>query len=367
MIDINTLFSVSTRDKFFSAALDLAETIGLPVTSWRAFDPSRSFFLFMSEVLSSLDDTVGEYVRSGFLSSARGDWLRLLAQEVYGVEPAEATYAEPAVTLTNTGGGFYALDPGDLTVKNSVTGKTYHNTSSGTLSSGATVEFQLVADEAGSDSSVAANEIDTLVTTLLGVVVVSSTAGLASDAATDEEIRDQCRESLGSLSPNGPPDAYTYVAKNAELTGQTGINRAAAVGSATGAVTVTVASTAGAVSAPALAAIQSAIDRWSTPLCVAPTVVSATTKTVNGAWTVSRAPALTLTSAEISSAIHSAIDTLFSNTRIGGDNGKVAASLIEQTVHNLFPGLIYEVSGVDDVVLTTSQVPVRGTITITVA
>jgi hypothetical protein len=367
-ISISTLIGFQNYEQYYSRGLELAKAVGLPVTSWRAFDPTRSFYSFIAEILSALDAPASEFVRSGFLSLAQGDWLLVVAEELYGLDPDDfaATYATPTVTLANTGGGEYTIEAGQLTVKNSATGKTYHSTDDGggALVPGSSRTYQLTADEAGSDSSVAANELDEMVTTFEGVDITSSTAGLATDKATEDEVREACRDTLGALSPNGPADAYARVAKDSALTSVSGINRASAVGSTTGAVTVTVASQGGAVSAPNLALINAALQRWATPLCSSVTTVSATELTVNGAYTIYKSPALTTPSAEVESAILDAIDALFADTRIGGDGGLVAESLIAQAIHAVFPGLIYRVTGVEDVTLTASQVPARGTITV---
>jgi hypothetical protein len=364
-INIFTLIGFQNYEKYYSVGLELAQAVGLPVTSWRAFDPTRSFYAFIAEILSELDAPASEFIRSGFLSQARGDWLLVVAEELYGLDADDfaATYAEPTVTITNAGGGEYTIEAGDLTVKNSVTGKTYHSTNApGVHSPGVTLVYQLTADEAGSDSAVVADEIDEFVTTFEGLEIDSSTAGLATDKATDDEVREACRDTLGPLSPNGPADAYTAVAKNSELTTVTGINRAAAQGSSTGAVTVTVASQAGEVSAPNLALILDAINRWAVPLCVSATVVSATEVEVDGTYTIAKNPALTTPAADVEDAIFDALDALFTATRIGGDNGVVSASMIMQTIHGVYPGLIYSVTGVADVELDVSEVPVRGTI-----
>jgi len=364
--NVLTLFVVQTAAEWFSRGLEVAHVVGLPVTTWRTGDPSRSFYLYIAEMLASLDGPAGEFVRSGFLSTARGEWLKILALELYGVEADEATYAEPTVTLTNTGGGEYTIEAGDLTVRASTLGKTYHSTADVTLLAGETSDpIPLVADEAGSGSTVAEDEIDQMVTTFEGVEIAGSGPGLANDAATDEEIREQCRDSLGALSPNGPADAYEYVAKNSDLTGVSGINRAKAKGSATGAVTVTVASQTGTVPAPTLALIQDAIERWATPLCVNPIVVSAAVSEVDGEYTIYCLPALTATSTEFEAAIFDALDTLFANTPIGGQGGILSEDTITDTIRAVYPGLIYRVTGVEDVELATSEVPERGTIVIT--
>lgn len=366
-VDINSLFTVQTADKILKLGLEIASALGLPVTSWSAGDPTRASFKFLAEVLATYETVTSQFVKSAFLSKAEDDWLKLIAEELYGIEVPEATYATPTVTLRNTKGGNFPLAAGELTVRNSETDKTYHNTNSGTISPLlASITFDLVADEAGSDSSVGANEIDELVTTLNGVEIVSSTVGLANDAPSNEEIRTLCRASLGALSPNGPADAYAYVALNSELTGLTGINRARAVGSTTGAVTVTIATVTGPADGAAIEAVQDAVDRWATPLCVTPTVVSADTLTVNRDVTVYKLASLTATDEAITDAVEAAYGVLFAATPIGGVDGEVSESAQTSAIHATFPEQFYKVLGADPIELNSDEVPVLGTLTVTV-
>lgn len=277
-LSVGALFSVATVESLFALGIEVAKALGLPTTSWRAGDPTRSLYKYLAEVLASLESVSAEFVKAGFLSSATGDWLKILASEVYGLDSDdfEATYATPTVTVTNTGGGLYAVEVGDLTFKASTSDKTYHNTNALTLSAGGIEIFELVADEAGSDSSVAPNEVDEMVTQLLGVVVNSSTAAVATDSISEEEIRELCTLTLGALSPDGPGDAYEYVARSRELTGVTEVTRARAIGNpATGLVAVYVATSSGPATAPMVTAVQSAVDQWATPLCTTATVAPA--------------------------------------------------------------------------------------------
>ncbi len=365
MFSITTLFTVETAAKIFSTGLEIASALGLPVTSWRTGDPTRSYYKFLATKLAALDGVSGAYIKAGFLSSATEDWLTVLAFEVYGVERGEATYADPTVTVTNGGGGFYEVEVGDLTFKNSITGKTYHNTSIGTLSAGATVTFDLIADEAGSDSSASDNEIDELVTVLLGVAIDSSEVGLANDEQSDESLRDQCRASLGALSPNGPADAYEYVALNSTLTGNTSVNRARAFPSTTGSVSLVIASPSGAADAAAIEAVQTAVLRWATPLTVSVETISAEELSVDRTVTVTKDPSLQVDSADLQTSILSAIDDLFAGTKIGGRNGKVSQSEMTSVIHALYPNQLTEVSGCTQINLTETEVPVRGNWTVT--
>lgn len=365
MTSIVELYIVKTGEQILSSALAIAAGLGLPVTSWRAGDPTRATIKAMSEELATREQVTSEFIKSGFLDDATGEWLRVLALQVYGVEPTEATYATPTVTLVNGGGGFYPIEPGDVTVKASSSGKTYHNTTGGTLSAGVTLALVFVADEAGSDSSVAINEVDELVTTLLGVTITASTASLALDDQDEESIRIQCRATLGALSPNGPPDAYEYVARNVELTGAAGVTKAKTIpDSSDGTVLLYVAGPSGAVSGPDVALVQTAIERWATPLCVTPTAVSATAVTVNVAAVITGndLPAGLDASAEI------ALDALFALYQI---EATVTRSAIISCLHALTVALgasnvsVSLATPAADVTMTAGQVADLGTVAIT--
>lgn len=283
-ISFYTLIVAETATRILARGLEVANALGLPTSSWRNGDPTKSLFHFLADALEARDQQRSEFAKAAAMSTAEGDWATVHAKEVYNVDRGEATYATPTVTLRNNGGGYYVLEAGDLTVKCSATGKTFRSTNNpGDLSAGATRTYELVADEAGAASSVGEDEIDEIVTSLDSVEVLSSTSSAARDEESVEELRIQCGDTLGALSPNGPPDAYEYVCKNSELTGVTEINRATAKGdSDTGQVLVYVANSSGTVvSAPSIDAAQAACYLWAAPLCHRVTVLPAAPAAVN--------------------------------------------------------------------------------------
>lgn len=269
LIAATTLFVAQTAEALLQSGLELAAVLGLPVTTWRTGDPTRSLYVYLARALAETEQVMASYAQSGFLSTATGDWLRLHAVEVYGVTPAAATYATPSVVVTNTGGGYYPLTPGSFSCRSSFTGKIYTNTASVTFSTvGQTETIALAASEPGSASSVGVNQVDSVASGQLGLVIVSSTEAVGTDAATDEAVREQCRASLGALSPSGPRDAYEYVVRDSTLTGTTEITRATTVDTdvADGSATVYVAGPSGVVSSPALALAQAAVEYWAEPI-----------------------------------------------------------------------------------------------------
>ena len=366
-ISITTLFTAETAAAILKAGLEIAEVLGLPVSSWRNGDPTKTLFNYQADMQAAREDKSVQLAKGGFLGTAEGDWATLHAQDTYGITRAEATHATPTVTLTNGGGGvFDSLGNGGLTVKCTATGKTFHSTNDpGTLGPGDTLTWELIADEAGAASSVAVDEIDAFVTpaelATYDVEIDSSTAAAAQDQQTVEELRDQCGDSLGALSPDGPPDAYEYVCKNSELTGVTEINRATTIGDDdTGEVTVYVASTSGAVSGASVTAAQEAVLIWATPVCIRPTVVSAAAEVI--------AITAQITGEGIPSTfldtIEGALGTLLSALPIGGT---VYRSRLIATIHAAIPQAVSVnlIVPAADTALAANEVPTLGTVTVT--
>lgn len=277
-ISLSTLFSTSTAAELLSTGLELAASLGLPTTSWRKGDPERTLFRFLANALAERDSVASEFIRAGFLTTSRGSWKTLVASEMYGVEREGATYATPSVTFSNSGGASYSKAAGEVIVKASSTGVLFRNSAALSLASGpgTTAIVAFVADDAGSDGTVGVDDVDTIVSTMLGVSITSSTAATGIDEQSDEALEDECLTTLGALSANGPPDAYNAVCLDSGLTGRTEITRAATVENASdGTVTVYIAGASGAVAAGVVSDAQDAVETWATPACVTPTVVSA--------------------------------------------------------------------------------------------
>lgn len=376
-VSLASLLVQETKAAIYAAALQVATDLGLDTTSWRAGDPTRSTYHILSNVLESFESIIVLFIGSGFLDYATGAWLTLLAEQLFNVTRTEASFATVTdYLLTNSGGGEYTLDAGDLTVKNSVSGATYHNTTGGTLTSSGTLEVDLIADVAGSDGSSAVGEIDELVTTLLGVTGSNPNACVGVDEESDAELRVRCRNKVAALSPDGPADAYAYVALTPDLTGTSGPTRVRVFGeSDTGVVTVYVADADGNVSSDDRDAVEEAILTWATPLCITPVVTSATGVNVPVTYTVRIYRSVNLTEAEVEDAIADALAELFATRPIGGDipegdtTGSLYVSNIIGAIRDVFPDDIFSVTvsaPAADVALANNEVAILSTITPTV-
>lgn len=282
-LSVLTLVVRAGADALFDAMLGVGRVVGLPVDTWRAGDPTRAQFRGVAELVDTLDSVQVELAKSAFLSTAEAEWLTLRAQDVYDVERSAAEFAAPSVTFDNAGGGLFVFEPGGLVVGSTTSQSTYSNQATlqiDPLTSDIVGLF--IAQQAGASGSVVADSIDTIVSPPLpGVTITASSAALGADEQSDPGLREQCIASLGALSPDGPADAYEYVAGNVELTGVAGITRRKAVGdNETGEVTVYIAATAAAVDGATVTAVQAAIDVYATPLCTLATVVAASARSI---------------------------------------------------------------------------------------
>jgi hypothetical protein len=328
MTDIWDLVETQTQAEIYTEALARATTAGLPVSTWRASDPTLVEYDFLAEILAAREEVSVELIKAGWLSQASGEWLTVVALETYGITREGATYAASTVTLSNSGGGLFAIDAGGLIVKSTLTGKSYHSTGALSLAAGATATIDVIADEPGTDSSAGTDEIDAIVTPpLLGVTVTASTPAIATDEQSDSSLRTQCTNTLGAISPMGPSDAYVYVATTTELTGDTEVTRAYVYSeSSVGLVVVYVAGADGAVSGAAIALVQAAIDTWAAPICMYVSVVNAVEFTQAVTFTASGDDL----PADLAIAVTPALQTLFSGIPI---NGVLALSALYVTLH----------------------------------
>jgi uncharacterized phage protein gp47/JayE len=353
IIAIATQFVQDTAATIYTRGLAVATSLGLPVTTWHAGDPTRSYYYFLAETLALVEVKVVKYVKGGFLTHATGDTLQLVAKECFDVDYVEETFATTDVTLSNGGGGFYDRDAGDLSFKSSTSGKTYTSTTAVTIASGpgTTATVTVVADEGGSDSSAGVGEIDEMVTVLLGVTCSNAAAAVGTDEESEDALRARCRAKWGALSPNGPADAYDYVARTEELTGISTITRTRTYpDSDTGEVLLYLAGAAGAVSGGDVTAVEEAILEWAAPLCITPTVASATNVTIPVTYSIWLYQSVGVTEAEAEEAIESALEAMFAARPIGGDiltgdtTGSMYLSLIQSTIRAVYPDDCFRVT-----------------------
>jgi uncharacterized phage protein gp47/JayE len=216
-ISLRELFTPKTKDEILASILSVAQQIGLPITAWQPLEPAREIFEIISQVMSMYTEEGFRAASSKLLTYATGQWLTLTTSEDWGTDRIPSTFATGTELLTNTTFVSIPIAAGDLHFLNTTSGKTYTNTSAGTLVgwSGVgdypTLELSITADEPGSGSNAAIGEINSM-------IVSNTTTFVGNDEESDENLRTRAREGNARLSPNGPRDAYSYFAKSTTRT-----------------------------------------------------------------------------------------------------------------------------------------------------
>jgi uncharacterized phage protein gp47/JayE len=384
---IDDLTTPLTTDEVKASIYSVLAQVGTATTNWKPGAVVRTLITACAILIAALSRLMASIARSGFIEYASGRWLTLVALYVYGVTRIEATFASGVVTLTNTGGGSFNLDPGDLVVYNPTSGATYVNTAAIVLGPLATLnDVPILAQEAGSGSTSFAGEITGFQTPLLNVTVTNPAALVGVDEETDPALRARCYAKLGSLSSNGPRDAYNYWARSAvRLDGSPiGVTRTRVVTtSAAGTVDVYVATATGGVTGTAnnpatdLGAIHDTIQRKAVPLSVTETTYSATPITVPvtyEAWLYNDSG---LTEQQIRDAVAAELAAHFPEIPIGGDvippdSGKVLRADLEGVIRRAHHGdqhlkikKVAITAPAADVSLASNEVPVLGAVTAT--
>lgn len=374
------LVKTVTFAEFRASIYGVLARLGISTTTWAPGDPTPAQIESTSIMLEALSEQQAEIAKSGFLEFAQGAWLRIKAKYDYDVIPEDASFATGELMLTNTGGGIFNAAAGDLIVRNRVTGKQYRNLVDFDLGSGATIVITIIAIEAGTASNANANAITEYVTEPFARVnITNPTALIARDAESPAELRARCSEKLGSLSPFGPWDAYSYAARTAKLsTGESaGVTRTRTTRDGYGNLYLRVASASGALTGEAgdlatpIGAVDEAVQRYAAPLDVSAHVATADAIVVTVAYVAYVPISSGLSAAGARELAAKALIEFFAAAPLGGVrlngatvNGHIFAEALRACIHNAMPAdvrhrvhVVLE-SPSTDVTLTPTQVAV---------
>ena len=339
LIPIDALTKALTVDEIKASIYSALATTGVSTTVWKPGAVVRTFIAIVAVVIAALSNLAALASRSGWISLASGAWLTLAAKYDRNVERQEATFASGTILLSNSSGFTYTIDPDDLTVTNSTTGKSYRSSEGVTLNPGdLNIPCAAVAVESGSASTAFEGEIDTVGSGFTGVTVTNAVAFVGLDAQEDPELQTLCDEKLGSLSPNGPSDGYRYFAKIAKRADGTpiGITRVRVVPALDLSLDVYCATASGGVTGTQddastdLGAVHDLLQRNCVPIPITQRTHSATLKPIDVTYSVWLYNSQGLTEADIKEGIATAIADLIPVKPIGGDVIPPASGFIYQ-------------------------------------
>lgn len=273
-INLSDLLTPPTEDELTDTFLALLAAAGFPVTSWQVGGVARTMARLVARGLVKLSDLVSKIAKGGFNSYATGDWLTLLASEVYENERAGATFAQGQVQLglSSALAGPYTFTPGQLWFV--WKGKRYRSANSvnETLTWPDTLILPFKAESPGAVYNAPDNQL-ALETPLAGLVLqASSVTTQGTDPETDDSLRARDRGKWGTVGPAANSDGWATYAREASVE----VTRVVVQENqpAAGSVRVVVAGSAGAISGPELTAVGTYLAARR-PFCVGVSAVNA--------------------------------------------------------------------------------------------
>lgn len=334
-----------------------------PITDWEVGGVVRTQFEVEATALTDLVEAIAIYVSEGFLGTedepgADGDWLTALAHGWYGLDRNLAGVAQQTITLTcAAGSGPYGISAGNSTFL-ATDGSRYFSLTGGALSNGSPLTMDVIAESPGA----ARGLVTSIVPPLKGVTIsgqgIKAIAGVAqfgADEERDAALFKRCddRWPTFDVDPAADDRLVKWVkAASGEIT-RTRLDPDPVN---PGGVIVTVAGSAGPVSAGVIPIAQAYVDQRA-PITDWDMVQNSTSAGIFAAGTVTvRAAMLT----QVQAAADSAWKTYLGQAQIGS---AVFISKLIQAVMDA--GAIDFVSPTlnghpNDVALTSTQVPVPG-------
>lgn len=367
-LSLSDLLKAQTADDVMSTFLNVASTLGLPVTAWQRLGVGRSILRTVAQKLADLTVIVSELAAGGFLDYAAAvtpeggpGWLDLVSRNMYSTEREPASFARGIENFVNASATTYVINPGDLHVANDVTGATYTNADGGSLGPSSTLPLTIVADNPGSGGTSAAGAITVMVTPLTGVTCVNPGSLVGNDVETNAALVTRSRAQLKSVSPAGPKDAYNFGARNAFRAdgSQIAVSRTRSIANGTGHVDLYVAGPNGALDGGDLPFVDASALAMA-PLDGTLTTINAANLSVLVTGSITIAVGSNLTDAQVIAAAKAQILKFFSEVAIGGYAGVMYVESIRgQIARSLGDAFITCVLSAPlvDVVLAANEVP----------
>jgi hypothetical protein len=348
-VDFESLMARQSVADIKTSLIAACETVGFYVSRLPGLSRLRKLALdVVPNIVDAATSINAEAIRGGLLDYASGQWLELLAINLYGITDGRIgeTFATTTITFTNTGANSYSFSDGEVIVSNGVV--TYRAAAfdlAPTGNPGATAEVSVTCTVAGSAGNADAETITTMVTTFNGVTCTNDAEARGTDEETDEQLRERCRLSRAALSNAGPVDAIEYVARSATRTDGTsiGVTRVQVVEDQDdmGDVSVYLADADGEVAGDDVTRINTLLRTL-----VIPTGVNylgtfaATTVTVDIAYTARYKTSAGFSTDELAEMVEDALAELFESYPIGGyietpPNGSMYIGEIEATIASI--------------------------------
>lgn len=331
---LQELITPLTPEQVRSTYYRIFAKIGINVTSWKVGNPIRTMVAAVSTWQSSFTYWASNAIRAKFLRLSKGDWLTSVAHFDYGTDRNSATFAEGPVMVRNTSANVYDFDPGDLAIVYetlSSDGFTfvrhrYTNTAAVHIGAGTEVapsehpNVVVVAEEQGDDWSIPPGATIVLDPDYDGLTAEVVTAINGTNEESDEELVLRAEDAASALSPNGPWDAYRYVATSYRVNGAPLCTKVQVVpATATTRMLVYVGNASGGLTGPELDQIELELQTKVVPLGVTINTISAVPKYIRVQYNLYCRANSPLSNDTIVHEVKQAIDKYFAEFPIGGE------------------------------------------------
>lgn len=196
---LSTLLTTQTQEQVFNTLISVYQGYGFPTASWQSGGVERTRLnAFSTVIVDLITNTIPQLAAGGFVDYSTGDWLRLLAAQMYAISYNAAANTVGTVTLTNTSSSSYTIAAGDLIAVFASTGNRYINTTGGVLGpSPATLSLTFRSEFPGAKYNDASNGTLSLVSPLPGVTLSNPSTSYTSVA--------QVGSGTGTLTLGGSP------------------------------------------------------------------------------------------------------------------------------------------------------------------
>ncbi len=374
MITVDSLLAPVTTDQIELRWLDQLQALGLPAKSWRKGGSLRTILRVLAGSYAGFTQSISGFIYAGFIETASGGWLTLLAYYVYGVSRIVATFATGSMQLTNAGGGVFVVPASTYQIAHAITGKVYTNQAAFTLNPASTITIPIQAVELGTLSNALPGTITAPITILPGVTATNPVAVSGSDDEKDADLRQRSKDRLAIIGGKGPRGAYRFAAQSA-VRGDgspVNVNRiSVSPQSSTGIVTIYVASVAGAPTTSDLPFITASIETLARPDTDTVVLNAATPIPLTRALTVWARRTDGVDATTLASLVQSALLDYVTTYPIGGlpkppgTQGYLYATAIEGVAKSAHPS-VFAVDGVGSDLLMAAGTVVTLATTITV-
>lgn len=390
MYAIADLMKPVTYEEAKESIYEALAIVGADTTMWKPLGVYRTVIAAAAIMFSTTTVLLSKIASAGWYEYATGVWLTLVARYQYGITREAASFAQGVLTFTNTGGGNYLLEPGEVIVKNPVTLAEYTNLTAFTVGPGSELTPTVVTTDdngdpllfraivAGSASTSGRGQITGFTTPLNLVTCTNELALVGLDEETDPSLRTRCGEKLAARTANGPEDAYALVARSVKREDGTpiGLNRLAITKDGKGNVFIDCASATGQIDGAAndnstdLGRLNDAIQKKCAPLSVTAQTRSQPGYALDYTYELWMLDDSGLSATEVQTLVETTIPQKLAEIPIGGhvidgEPGAVYKDYLQSLIETVRPEVFRVVLTVpaNDVPIPAGRPPIAGVAT----